>query len=268
MRYLLTLASLLLLEAGCREPSDVLPLNAPVTSLAQLPTTYQPAEGSPVAGRLKRESSGGKTSGEWRYNERGQLLEWRLFRLGAVGSAVQYRYDAAGRLRFVQHFSNNCGFSSLSTCTGPLAWTSYEDLTTDAAGRVTESRSYLSLNGSWDFRSRSVLEYNARGQLVTLRRYDAQGTLTQTQTLTYDARGNVIALREQSSVASPELSDRTFTYTYDNGRNPYVNTVYYTSPLFLSPNNQLMPGFRYEYRADGQPSRMVQNGSVFDLEYY
>ncbi|MCX6214586.1 hypothetical protein [Spirosoma sp.] len=269
MRYFFTFVSLLLLTASCREQNSVSPLDAPVTSLADLPTMYQSfQEGSGAAGRLKRETQNGKTSGEWRYNERGQLIEWRLFRFDAVESAVQYRYDKAGRLLYVQQFANNCGYSSVYNCTGPVEWTSYDELSTDAAGRITESRTYLKLNGNWDFRSRSVYAYNAQGQLIKVLRYDAKDVLTVTQTLTYDARINVIAIREQSSVASPDLADRTFTYAYDTGRNPYFNTVYYPAALFLSRNTQLAPGLTYEYRPDGLPLRIRQNGDVTELEYY
>jgi hypothetical protein len=269
MRYLFTLLSLLMLGVSCRERNDVVPLAAPVVSLADLPTAYQPVqEGAALAGRLKRQTQNGKTSGEWRYNERGQLIEWRLFRFDAVESAVQYRYDVNGRLRYVQQFSNNCGYSSVYNCTGPVDWTSYDELTTDAAGRVTESRTYLKLNGNWDFRSKSAYAYNAQGQLIKALRYTPNGTLTLTQTLTYDTRGNVVAVREQSSIASPDLSDRTFTYEYDTGRNPYFNTVYWPSALFLSRNNQAAPGLTYDYRADGLPIRIKQNGGETELTYY
>ncbi|SOD90326.1 toxin-antitoxin system YwqK family antitoxin [Spirosoma fluviale] len=269
MRYFFTFISLLLLNVCCREQNRVVPLGAPVTSLADLPTTYQSfQEGNSAAGRLKRETQNGKTSGEWRYNERGQLIEWRLFRFDAVESAVQYRYDKDGRLLYVQQFANNCGYSSVYDCTGPVDWTSYDELSTDAAGRITESRTYLTLNGSWDFRSKSVYAYNAQGKVIKVLRYDAKGVLAVTQTLTYDTRANVIAIREQSNVASADLSDRTFTYEYDTGRNPYFNTVYYPAALFLSPNTQLSPGLTYEYRSDGLPLRIRQNGSITELEYY
>ncbi|HEV7347690.1 hypothetical protein [Telluribacter sp.] len=269
MRYFLTFVSLIILHAGCQRPGDVSPSDAPVASFADLPASYQPFAGfDAAAGRLKRESKSGKTSSEWRYNERGQLLEWRLFRFDAVESAVQYRYDKQGRLRFVQQFSNNCGYSSVYNCTGPVEWTSYDELTTDAAGRVVESRTYLKLGGKWDFRSKSTYEYNAQGQLTKVLRFDANGVRTLTQLLTYDTRGNVIVVREENSNASPDVADRTFTYEYDTGRNPYFNTVYWANALFLSPNNQLVQGLTYEYRRDGLPIRIRQNGGTTDLEYY
>lgn len=94
----------------------------------------------------------------------------------------------------MQHFDNNCGFSSLYNCTGPVAWTSYDELTTDVAGRVTKGQTYLRINGQWDLRSTSL--YNAQEQLSTVRRYDARDIQTLIQTLTYDTRGNVVAVRE------------------------------------------------------------------------
>ncbi|AUD04133.1 toxin-antitoxin system YwqK family antitoxin [Spirosoma pollinicola] len=269
MRYFFTVVSLLLLNVSCREQNRVPPLDAFVTSLADLPTTYQSFQGgSAAAGRLKRETQNGKTTGEWRYNERGQLIEWRLYRFDAVESAVQYRYDKDGRLLYVQQFANNCGYSSVYNCSGPVEWTSYDQLLSDAAGRITESRTYLKLNGNWEFRSKSVYAYNAQGQITNVLRYDAKGVLAVTQTLTYDTHANVIASREQSTVASADLADRTFTYAYDTGRNPYFNTVYYPAALFLSRNTQLAPGLTYDYRADGLPVRIRQNGSITELEYY
>lgn len=269
MRYFLPFLALLLVNVSCREKNLVAPLNTPITSFANLPTTYQPFQGgTSIPGRLRREIQNGKTSGEWRYNERGQLIEWRMFRFDAIESAVQYRYDPNGQLRFVQQFSNKCGYSSVYNCTGPVEWTSYDELSTDAAGRITESRTYLKLDGKWDFRSKSVYEYNPQGQITKVLRYDAEEVLKMTQTFTHDTKGNVVAIREQSSVASPDLADRTFTYAYDTGRNPYFKTVYYAAALFLSPNTQVAPGLAYEYRSDALPTLIRQNGSVTELEYY
>jgi hypothetical protein len=133
------------------------------------------------------------------------MIEWRMFRLGAVESAVQYRYGKNGRLRFVQQFPNNCGYSSAYNCTGPVEWTSYDELFTDASGRITERQTYLKLDGNWDFQSKSIFRYNAQGQIEKVLRYDAKGTLSVTQTFTYDAHGNVLSISEQSSTASPTL---------------------------------------------------------------
>ena len=269
MRYLFTLLTFLMFGVGCRDQDVVLPLDAPVTSLANLPTTYQLFQGgSAISGRLKSETQNDKPSGEWRYNERGQLVEWRHFRFGELTSSDQYRYDATGRLRFVQKFDDNCGFSSYSNCTGPVVWTGYAEITTDAAGRVTESQSYLKLDGKWDLRSTSTYEYNTQGQMIKVLRYTDKRELTLTQTLTYDPRGNVVAVREQSNSSDPNLADRTFRYDYDTGQNPYFNTVYFASALFLSRNTQLAPGLTYEYRSDGLPTRIRQNGGDTELTYY
>lgn len=161
---------LILLIYGCRKQDEAFPLDAqvPVSTINDLPATYQPfREGSTMAGRVKSETQNGNLTGEWRYNERGQLTEWRMIRFDEVQSAVQYRYDRAGQLRFVQHFDNSCRFSSSSTCTGPVKWTSYEELTTNAAGRVAESRAYLKVNGAWDSRSARKHEYDAQGRMAT-----------------------------------------------------------------------------------------------------
>lgn len=269
MRYLFTLLSFLVFVVCCRHQDAVLPLDTPVTFFSDLPTTYQALQdGSAIAGRLKRQIHNGELNGEWRYNERGQLLEWRSFRFDEIASAVQYRYDASGRLRFVQRFDNNCVISSIYNCKGPVAWTSYDELTTDTAGRVSESKTYLYLDGKWELRSIATYAYDAQGQMTKVLRYDDKQVLMLTQTLTYDARGNVISLREQSTVASADLADRTVRYDYDTGRNPYFNTVYYASAFFLSRNTQVAPELTYEYRSDGLPTRIRQKGSDTVLEYY
>lgn len=173
-----------------------------------------------------------KPSGEWRYNQRGQLLEWWYFRLGEISAADQYRYDVDGWLRFVQYYDTNCSFSGLSTCTGPVEWTSYDDLSTNGNGRITESRTYLKLNGNWGLRNIAMYEYDAQEKVTKMLRYNSNQALTLTQTLIYDARGHVVTVREQSSVASPDLADRTSYHEYDYGRNSYFNTVYYASTFF------------------------------------
>jgi hypothetical protein len=270
MRRLLTFLPLLLLGISCRDQQTVVPLDATVSSLADLPADYQPVSpGLAVAGRLKSENQNGQLSSEWRYNGRGQLLEWRHFGFDQkISSADQYRYDAAGKLRFVQHFDNDCGLRSYSPCTGAVVWTSYDELTTDPTGRVTESRTYLKSDGTWALRSSSRYAYNPQGQMTGVLRYDAKQVLILTQTLTYDTRGNVVAIREQTNTTTPNLADRTFVYAYDTGRNPYANTVYFTSAFFLSPNTQAAPGLTYEYRADGLPVRIRQNGATTELAYY
>ena len=269
MIYRFTLLILLVAVLSCRDKDEVVPLDTPVTSFFNLPATYQAFQGgSAIAGRLKSQIHNGKIDGEWRYNERGQLLEWRLFRLDEIASAVQYRYDAAGRLRFVQHFTNDCGYSSVYNCTGPVKWTSYDELTTNADGRVAESKTYLKVDNNWELRSINAYEYDAQGQMSKVLRYTDKRVLTLTQTLTYDARGNVISIREQSSITPADLADRTFQYGYDTGRNPYFNTVYYAAALFLSRNTQAAPDLTYEYRSDGLPVRIRQNGTETELVYY
>ncbi len=259
---------MLILALGCRKQAEVSPKNEPVASIADLPATYQSFSGSAVPGRLKSQIQNGKPSGEWRYNESGQLTELRKFYLGEIQSADQYRYDAAGHLRFVQYFSNDCMFSSALNCTGPVKWTRYDDLTTNATGRITKSSAYLKADGVWDLRSVSKYEYSAQGQITRILLYDAKQVLGRTQTLTYDARGNVATIEERSTGASSGPVNRTFQYEYDDKRNPYFKTVYFASAFFLSPSNQLSSGLSLEYRADGLPIRKKQNGGVTELMYY
>lgn len=269
MRTFYLFAGVVFLLSGCQDGNDVQPFNAPVQSFADLPTDYVPIQhGSAVAGRLKSQTHGGQLSGEWRYNQQGKIVEWRHYRTGQISGAYQYRYDAAGRLRYVQHFDNECAFSSLTTCSGPVKWTGYTEIDTDNAGRIQESRSFLKQSGQWQLRSIATYEYDRQNQPVNVLRYDSGRRLATTQAFTYDGRGNIISLREISTVATPEYADRTFHYEYDRGLNPYAGTVYYVAAFFSSRNIQLLPGATYEYAATGYPVRIRQNNVVTELSYY
>ncbi|WP_420148665.1 hypothetical protein, partial [Spirosoma sp.] len=65
--------------------------------------------------------------------------------------------------------------------------------------------------------------------------------------------------------ASP---DRTFTYDYDKGLNPYAGMIHYVSPFFSSRHMQVTPGATYEYNAAGYPTRILQNNVITELMYY
>lgn len=264
-------AGVMLLLSGCQNGngSDVQPFNAPVQSLADLPTTYLPIQnGSVVAGRLKSQTYAGELNGEWRYNQQGNVVEGRHFRLGQIASADQYRYDVTGRLRYVQHFDNECGFSSLSTCSGPVKWTSYNEFDTDNVGRIKESRTFLQQSGQWQLRSIVTYEYDSQNQPVKVLWYDAARKLGKTQEFSYDGKGNISSLREISTVSSPEFADRTFHYDYDKGLNPYAGTVYYVSAFFSSRHMQFTAGATYEFAATGYPIRIYENNVVTELSYY
>lgn len=87
-----------------------------------------------------------------------------------------------------------------------MEWTSYDDLSTNVTRRIIESRTYLKLNGNWGLRSIAMYEYDAQEKVTKMLRCNNNKALTLTQTLIYDARGHVVTVREQSSVASPDLA--------------------------------------------------------------
>ncbi|MBD2751329.1 hypothetical protein [Spirosoma validum] len=91
---------------------------------------------------------------------------------------------------------------------------------------------------------------------------------TRTQTFVYDNMGNITSLQEISSNGAPDLADRTFTYEYDKGLNPYAGIVYFVSSFFSSRHMQHSPSSTYEYTTSGYPIRIRQNNVVTELTYY
>lgn len=269
MRFVYCFVGILLIFFSCRTSDGVQPASRPIRSFADLPTDYSPIQdGAEAAGRLKSEIHNGRLTGEWRYNEQGKLLEWRSYQEGQVTRADQYRYDVGGRLRYVQHFDNECGLASYAPCSGPVKWTSYDEIDTDNAGRIQGGRRFLKQSGQWELRSASTYEYNSQGQPVKVLQSDPAGQSTRTQAFVYDSSGNITSLREISSTATPDLADRTFTYEYDKGLNPYAGTVYFVAPFFSSRHMQHSTGSTYEYEANGYPIRIRQNNVVTELVYY
>ncbi|QDK82036.1 hypothetical protein EXU85_26885 [Spirosoma sp. KCTC 42546] len=269
MRTFYLFAGAIIFLLGCQDGNKVDPFNAPVQSLADLPADYQPIQnGSSVAGRLKSEVHAGQLSGEWLYNQQGKLVEGRRYLSGQITTADQYRYDAAGQLRYVQHFTNGCAFSSLSTCSGPITWISYDDINTDNLGRIRESHTFLKQSGQWELQSITAYEYDNQNKPLKILRYDSSRKLGSTQEFTYDNKGNIISLRELNTTGTPDLADRTFTYDYDQGLNPYAGTVHYISPFFSSRHMLRTAGATYEYAPNGYPVRIQQNNLVTELSYY
>ncbi|GAB3999472.1 hypothetical protein GCM10028807_49770 [Spirosoma daeguense] len=271
MRIVYPLIGVIFLLLSCRTNDGDELIVAPVKSLSDLPTDYRPIQtGGVVTGRLKSEVHAGQLSSEWRYNKQGNLLEGRRFRSGELLVADQYYYDVEGRLRFIQHFESACMLVSTSQCSAPVKWTSYDEVDVDNANRIQESRTFLNQSGKWELRSITNYVYDSQGRAIKLIRHDGSRKLSTTQEFTYDNQSNVTALREINHyvTSSPDLADRTFTYNYDKGLNPYVGTVHYVSPYFISRNIQSTPGTTYEYNIRGYPTKIHQSNVVTELAYY
>ncbi|GAB3972605.1 hypothetical protein GCM10028806_24860 [Spirosoma terrae] len=269
MRSLYLILCLVSLSISCRDTDTVRAINSPVRSLADLPAIYQPVQqGSELAGRLKSQKQAGELNSEWRYNQSGNLVESRWYRSGDVVTADQYRYDVDGRLRFIQHFDNECMLSSYSECKGAVKWTSYSEVDTDNTGRIQEIRTYLKQSEQWQLRSIAVYAYNSQNQPVKVLRYTNDRKLASSQEFTYDSNGNITSMREINQSATSDLADRTFHYEYDKGLNPYIGTVHYVSPFFSSKHMQHTPGATYQYAPNGYPTRIDQNNVTTELIYY
>ncbi|MBD2703021.1 hypothetical protein IC229_20410 [Spirosoma sp. BT702] len=269
MRSFYLLIGVIVVLFGCKKDDGDLVVPAPVYSLSDLPTEYKPIQnGSAITGRLKSEIHIGQLSGEWRYNQQGNLLEGRRFRSGELMSADQYYYDATGLLRFIQHFESPCVYASTYLCSAPVKWSSYDEVDVDNANHILESRTFLNKSGQWELRSITNHVYDQNGRPTKLLRYSADRKLASTQEFTYDGEGNIIKMREINTNTTPDLADRTYQYTYDKALNPYIGTIHYVSPYFVSRNIQSSPGTTYEYTTKGYPARIHFNNVVTELTYY
>ncbi|GAB3691312.1 hypothetical protein GCM10027592_09230 [Spirosoma flavus] len=269
MRAFYLLAGAIFLLFGCKKDDGDLVVPAPVQSFSDLPTEYKAIQhGSAIAGRLKSEMHIGQLSGEWRYNPQGNLLEGRRFRSGELMTADQYYYDAVGRLRFIQHFESPCVWASTYFCSAPVTWTGYDEVDVDNANHILESRTFLNQSGKWELRSITNHEYDPNGRPTKLLRYSADRKLASTQEFTYDSEGNIVAMREINTNTTPDLADRTYQYTYDKALNPYIGTIHYVAPYFVSRNLQSSSGTTYEYNVKGYPTRILFNNVVTELTYY
>ncbi len=178
---------------------------------------------------------------------------------GKLYSKLVFRWVAANTLRVEQHYTNP-PWSSTYVSDLPLKLYSYSETVYNADTTIRERKYYTINNEKFDFRSSSRFAYDAQKRITRQDRYDANNKFISSADFTYDNRGNLIQA----------TGDMT-TYEYDTAPNPYKPIrVDAEISWFMSSNNivgmkavdqttgvQEETRFRYEYRSDGYPVRMI-----------
>lgn len=178
---------------------------------------------------------------------------------GKPDSKLVFRWLNSTTLRVEQHYTNP-PWSATRFSNLPLTLYSYTETTYNADTTMQERKSYDVTNDKTEFRSSTRFSYDTQKRIVRQDRYDSNNQLMYSATFTYDNRGNLI-----------QTSGSPVTYEYDNAPNPYkpIRTDAEIS-WFMSSNNivgikstnptsgiQEESRYRYEYRSDGYPVRMI-----------
>ncbi|MGA0556074.1 hypothetical protein ACO2Q8_05445 [Larkinella sp. VNQ87] len=178
---------------------------------------------------------------------------------GSLDSKLVFRWLNPTTLRVEQYYTNP-PWSSTRVSDLPLKMYSYSEAVYNADTTIRERKNYLIINDKSDFRSTTRFTYDTQKRISRKDIYNATNQLTSSATFTYDNRGNLI-----------QDSGSSVIYEYDTAPNPYKPVRVDTEiSWFISSNNivgirSMNPTtgkeeeqrFRYEYRADGYPIRMI-----------
>ncbi|GAB3324073.1 hypothetical protein GCM10027299_21020 [Larkinella ripae] len=178
---------------------------------------------------------------------------------GSLDSKLVFRWLSPTTLRVEQYYTNP-PWSSTRVSNLPLKLYSYSETFYKTDTTIQERKNYLVTDNKADFRSSSQFTYDAQKRISRRDIYDTNNRLASSVTFTYDQRGNLI-----------QASGDQATYEYDTAPNPYKPVRIDTEiSWFMSSNNivkmraadpttgaQEETRYRYEYRPDGYPTRMI-----------
>ncbi|MFC5410641.1 hypothetical protein ACFPMF_15060 [Larkinella bovis] len=159
----------------------------------------------------------------------------------------------------VEQYYTNPPWSATRVSNLPLTLYSYTETVYNADTTIKERKTYTLVDNKADYRSSSWFTYDANKRIIRRDIYDTSNRLTSSVSFTYDNRGNVTQGTE-----SP-------VYEYDTAPNPYKPVrIDAEISWFMSANNivgirsvnpttgmENVERYRYEYRADGYPIRMI-----------
>lgn len=223
------------------------------------------------------------------YNSKAQLVEEQ-----STGGWSKFYYDARGRLlkkEFAMDPQNLSGSRPLQAKTtlytsehsGPTAYYLYEY----EADKLATVKHYFQINGQFEYRSQSKLEY--KGSLVIKKSsLSPDGQTFSFNTYDYDGNQNVICEKYytcDTKFAVPKLISETY-YTYDNKKNPYrVHSIFFETVYDINFNNivesrfvlvenktgvskEIVKIYKHQYNADSLPvSEQNQEGTLWKYHY-
>ena len=191
----------------------------------------------------------------YEYDEEGRLLWMRDRR----GKTVELRYDALGRLTWLNHGQTTCDGGATTQTFGPSTSWTYDDRdriesvvhrgprpSSFVLGPILVSRTYERNAAGEPERitnqdgSATEVDYDPAGRVEAERTFDALGGLTEETTYLYDLDGN-----RKKKTSSAGVED----YVYDSGSR-------LTQVLLDGVETQ-----RFEYDENGRVSRIVSNRS-------
>ncbi|RRB04135.1 hypothetical protein [Larkinella rosea] len=177
---------------------------------------------------------------------------------GNPDSKLAFRWLNSTTLRIEQYYTNP-PWSSTRVSNLPLTLYSYTETVYNADTTISERKAYTLIDKKFDYRSSSRFTYDAQKRIIRRDIYDPTNRLASSATFAYDSRGNVI----QGSGEG--------VYEYDTAPNPYKPVrIDAEISWFMSANNivgirsinpttgiEEVARYRYEYRSDGYPVRMI-----------
>lgn len=178
---------------------------------------------------------------------------------GSPESKLVFRWLNPTTLRVEQYYTNP-PYSSTRSSNLPLKIYFYSEAVYNSDTTIRERKHYSIDNDKANFTSSTRFTYDAQKRIVRQDRYDATSKLISSATFAYDNRGNLV-----------QATGSTVTYEYDTAPNPYKPVRIDTEiSWFMSTNNivgirsvnpttgiEEVERYRYEYRSDGYPIRMI-----------
>lgn len=281
----LSLIAVLLVALGSCGPKDSTPeplLTGDPLSVESKRTNTPSA--SPAGFRLleSRYTTNGTSVSTFVYNAAGRLLE---FNNGPNGleSKVTYHWPNDSTLR-AELYSTNL-FSSSIPSNQPLKLSSYLEIVHTPANQAKWRRSYLAQDKATEYRSYSLYEYNTNQQIVKISIYAPTNVLGSYTTYAYDAAGNVQTEKYYATTNGQLDLISTTVYEHDQKPNPYHTTGRNEIVYDRNTNNitrQVVTRtfevsgiprvsehrWRFEYRPDGYPKRMIYDDGSYEEFIY
>lgn len=173
----------------------------------------------------------GKVSHDYEYNSKGMIVKQTMYGTPNKKTAeINYQYDANDRLLKTESYSD----VSSSSIAQQLVY-SYTEFIYGGNGILSEERTYLKNATAYEFVSKIVPTYDARGRTINRLQMTIDGKPANEYKFEYNAQGNIVVMEVYHyDGIIPKLNFRS-TYEHDDKKNPYINLS--VMPFSVNPNN-------------------------------
>lgn len=207
-----------------------------------------------------------------------------------IAKTVSYNFNGVLQSEAIYHYSGDQlvklekAFNVSSTMSGVQMDRSYSEMSYDANGRLTETKTYRISGSNTIYASRSVPEYDTKGRTTAVTIYDTTGKASFKTTYVYNADDNVIKedfYQYNAPIQGPSTHKE---YEYDQFKNPYygkwvmpygsnknnivkiIGTSYLTAPGISGGASTTIIQHK-QYNADGYPTLVNEGGVDYVYEY-